>query len=113
MAGYSKRSVAHPAPSGKMVKFYLERTQFMDPQKRYILPVGVNGYVKQFEFGKSHEAEEEYVQHIEQARSAYIQSNALDRFADGWRGRPQAQAYAANPEQSYQHVPDYGVRREN
>ena len=113
MAGYSKRSVQHPAPSGPVKKFYLERTQFMDPMKSYILSVGVNGYVKQFEFGKQHEAEDEYIQQIEQAKSAYIRSNALDRHAEGWRGRPQAQAYSSGPDQSYEYVPDYGVRREN
>lgn len=115
MAGtYQKRTQQHtfPAPSGKMVKFYLERTQFMDPRKCYRLPVGVNGHYRTFEFGKSHEAEEEWVKQIEQAKSAYIQSNALDRFAEGWRGRPQAQA-ERGPEQSYEYVPDYGVRREN
>lgn len=114
MAGaYNKRNKVHPAPSGKMVKFYLERTQYMDPRKVYALPVGVNGHYMRFEFGKSHEAPEEFVQVIEQAKSAYIQSNALDRFQDGWRGRPQAEAYSQGPDQTYEYVPDYGVRREN
>ncbi len=112
MAGYSKRSKEHPAPSGKMVKFYLERTQYMDPQKTYALDVGINGHMQRFEFGKSHEAHEEYVKNIEQARSAYIQSNALDRFQEGWRGRPQQEA-RRGPDQTYNYVPDYGVRREN
>lgn len=114
MAGYSKRTEQHtfPAPSGKMVKFYLERTQYMDPRKHYELPVGVNGHIKYFAFGKTHEAEEEYVKQIEQARSAYVQSNALDRSQEGWRGRPQAAARQA-PDQTFEYVPDYGVRREN
>lgn len=111
MAAYNKRSKEHPAPSGKLVKFYLERTQYMDPRKRYVLPVGVNGHYMHFEFGKSHEAPEEFVKVIEQAKSAYIQSNALDRFEEGWKGRPQAQAYSG-PDQAYEYVPDYGVRRE-
>ena len=114
MAGsnYSKRSKEHPAPSGKLVKFYLERTQYMDPRKTYRLPVGVNGHYRYFEFGKSHEAEDEYVQQIEQAKSAFIESNALDRFEGGWKGRPQREAHMG-PEQRYEAVHDYGVRREN
>lgn len=108
MAGaYQKRNKEHPEPSGKMVKFYLERTQFMDRNKHYELPVNINGYAKSFAFGKRHEVPAEWVKVIQNARSAYVAKSALREFER--TGHARAQDEWGNTGMQYEYVPDYGV----
>lgn len=111
MAGsYQKRNKTYPEPGGKMVKFYLQHTQYMDPSKTYVLPVNVNGYKRVLEFGKSHELPEEWVQVVEQARSAYIAKSSLREFERTGNARPQEEF--ADSGMRYEYAPDYRVIRE-
>lgn len=108
---YQKRSKEHPNPAetSPMVDFYLERQQFMDPAKRYTVPVTVNGYVFEAEFGVKNKLPKDVVDVLRNARSAiHPMANARKvEMAIGGDGR--AQSDLLQPQQRVQYINDYNV----
>jgi hypothetical protein len=97
MAAIVKRIKQHdnPEKDANMVKFYLGYEQFQDRSKRYVLPVSINGYTRELEFGKEHEIPEPYVKLVENARIRYVRNSPLAKYehAVGGQGRPQNELY--------------------
>lgn len=99
----------NPADTSPLVDFYLERQQFMDPSKRYTIPVTVNGYAFEAEFGKKNRLPADVVAVLRQAKSAiHPMANASKvEIARGGEGRPQNQLMDSTS--SIQYVNDYNV----
>ena len=83
----------------------------MDPRKTYVLSVNINGHGKQFVFGQTHEVCEEWVQVIEQARSAFVAKSSLRDFERNGSARAQEEFHDEGA-MKYEYVPDYAVIRE-
>ncbi len=104
----------HPDPSkGEWVEFYLERQQFMDPSKRYVVPVNVNGYEFTAEFGKRQKLPKDVVEVLRNAKSVIAgkaggmsNAHAVDT-ARGGEGR--AQTDILNGKTEYTYLNDYSV----
>lgn len=108
-----KRVKDYPNPAdGPHVEFYLERQQFMDPSKRYTVPVNVNGYEFHAEFGKKQRLPKAVVEVLKNAKSAvHPMTNARRvEMAIGGEGRPKEELYQSTQEIRY--VPDFNVVEE-
>lgn len=107
----SRKAKKYPNPetSSPLVDFYLERQQFMDPAKRYTIPIYVNGYKFEAEFGKKNTLPADVVAVLRQARSAIhpTANTAKVEIARGGEGRPQNQLMDGT--QSIQYINDYHV----
>ena len=103
------KAYPNPAETSPMVEFYLERQQFMDPSKRYVVPIQVNGYEFEAEFGKKQRLPQDVVAVLKNAKSAiHPMSNARSvETARGGEGRPQNELYASTRE--YKYLNDYNV----
>ena len=107
----TRKQKKYPDPSitSPMVDFYLERQQFMDPSKRYTIPVNINGYAFEAEFGKKNTLPADVVAVLRQARSAiHPMANASKvEIARGGEGRQQNQLMDTT--QTIQYINDYHV----
>lgn len=99
----------NPENSSPMVDFYLERQQFMDPSKRYTIPININGYAFEAEFGKKNTLPADVVAVLRQARSAIhpMANTSKVEIARGGEGRPQNQLMDGT--QTLQYIDDYHV----
>lgn len=109
----AKQIKEYPNPAKEdLVEFYLERQQFMDPSKRYVVPVNINGYEFQAEFGKRQRLPRSVVNELKNSKSA-IHPMANARRVDmvqGGEGRDQSEIMKTQAEIRY--VNDYNVVEE-
>jgi hypothetical protein len=112
-----KRVKEYPNPADEEhVTFYLERQQFMDPSKRYAVPIEVNGYKFEAVFGEKNILPKSVVAVLKNAKSVISgkaggmsQPHAVDT-ATGGQGRAQSQIMAGQPD--YRYINDYNVIEE-
>lgn len=96
----------------EMVEFYLERQQFMDPAKRYSVPINLNGYEFEAEFGKRQKLPRSVVNVLKEARSAVhtMPNTRRVETALGGEGRPQSELL--NNQAELRYINDYNVVEE-
>lgn len=111
-----QKTYPNPMDTDPMVDFYLERQQFMDPAKRYSVPINVNGYEFQAVFGERNRLPKSVVDVLKNARSrmsplkgGMSTPHSVDT-AQGGQGRPQSQIMESNMHDQY--IPDYNVVEE-
>lgn len=104
----------HPDPNkdNEMVEFYLERQQFMDPSKRYTIPINVNGYEFEAEFGKRNLLPKSVVAVLKNAKSAIHPMRNADRVDRVIGGEGRNQSELLQNQTDYQYVNDYNVVEE-
>jgi hypothetical protein len=107
----------YPSPDEEeQVSFYLERQQFMDPNKRYSVPVNINGYEYEAVFGERQKLPRSVVNALKDAKSmvsgkagGMSTPHDVDRVSGG-SGRNQSELHQRK--QEYQYINDYHVIEE-
>ena len=117
MAAVSKESrvrTEHPNPEHEspMVEFYLERQQFMDPSKEYVITSNVNSYEFKATFGKMNRLPKNVVAVLKNAKSAIhpMKNASKVDVARGGEGRSQSEFMQSQSEVKY--INDYNIVQE-
>ncbi len=108
MAG-KERKHEDPWKVGPMVNFYLAYQNGMDRSRRYVKELDINGFKATVEFGKDNLIPKQYVQLLQNAKSAVHPMAGTSRVetARGGEGRPASELL--HSQQQVQYINDYDV----